>query len=193
MPPAVLELAETIAIASEELGIKTAIIGAMALAAHNYVRGTADVDLATSVDPGRDLGRLQRKLESMGLRTKLNMPDADDALGGLLRVWENADEEGDPVDPVDVVNFHNPHRRTLNPGNDAINEAVQLEKTSHLRYARLPELVALKLYAGSRRDQADVVELLARNPDADIDQIRSVCRRFGFADVFEQLLEESKG
>lgn len=191
-PP--LELAERIARAAQELGIETALIGAIALAAHNYVRGTMDVDFATTVDPGVDLRRLQAKLDSMGLQTKLNMPDADDALGGLLRVWHAEDEEGDPVDPVDVVNFFNPYRPGgRNPGADAVRNAHRLEKGSSLRYVRLPELIALKLYAGGRRDLADVVELLVRNPEADLPAIRTVCAQYGFAEQLEELVQEAAG
>lgn len=187
-----LDLAETIAKVAGELGIDTAIIGAMALAAHNYVRGTADVAFATCVDPRSELPRLQAKLESLGLRTKLNMPDADDPIGGLLRVWEGADEDGDPIDPVDIVNFFNPFRPSPNPGGDTIREAIRLDATSSLRYARMAELIALKLYAGSRRDQADVVELLTRNPDAAIAEIRGVCARYSCEHVFDELLAEAR-
>jgi hypothetical protein len=190
----VLELAEKIAEVAEDLGIQTALIGAVALAAHNYVRGTVDVDLATHVDPGRELRRLQQRLESIGLHTRLNLPDEDDHLGGLLRVWQTEDEDGDPIEPVDVVNFFNPHRPAgINPGAVAIREAVTLDRVGRLRYVRLPELIALKLYAGSRRDQADVVELLVNNPDADLSVVRSVCRDFGFEQLLEELVREAKG
>lgn len=188
-----LDLAERIAEAADALGIQTALIGAMALAAHNYVRGTQDVDLATNVDPERDLQRLQRALESVGLHTKLSLPDADDPLGGVLRVWETEDAEGDPILPVDLINFSNPHRPVDNPGAEAIRTAIRLDETSSLRYARLPELIALKLYAGSRRDHADVVEVLARNPDVDIVEVRSVCQRFECGDVLDALVAEAQG
>ena len=88
-----IELAERIASVAADLNIPTALIGAMALAAHNYVRGTADIDLATAVDPNTTLRLLQNKLDSLGLRTELNLPDADDSLGGLLRVSANDAED----------------------------------------------------------------------------------------------------
>ncbi len=46
-----LALAERVAGVARDLGIETALSGASALAAHNYVRGTIDLDFATSVDP----------------------------------------------------------------------------------------------------------------------------------------------
>ena len=42
----------------------------------------------------------------------------------------------------------------------------------------LPQLVALKLYAGGLKSKADILELLTRNPEADLDEIRKVCKRY---------------
>lgn len=42
----------------------------------------------------------------------------------------------------------------------------------------LAQLVALKLYAGGLGSKADIVELLRRNPEADLDAIRAACRRY---------------
>lgn len=60
-----------------------------------------------------------------------------------------------------------------------------------LRCVRVPQLIALKLFAGGRRHQADVVELLRRNPGADRAQIRDVCARYGAADAIDELLREA--
>jgi hypothetical protein len=53
-------------------------------------------------------------------------------------------------------------------------------------------LIALKLYAGSRRDHADVVELLRKNPQADLEEIQAVCRAFGHAELLAELIREAK-
>ncbi len=58
-----IDRAEVIAQAAEELGIDVAIIGAMALAAHHYVRGTEDLDFAIHVDPRDGLARRRAALE----------------------------------------------------------------------------------------------------------------------------------
>ncbi len=47
-----------------------------------------------------------------------------------------------------------------------------------LRLVPLPQLVALKLYAGGSKSRADIVELLRRNPEADLSPIRTACRRY---------------
>lgn len=184
-----LALAERVASAARELGIETAVIGAIALAAHNYIRGTLDVDLATRVESIDELRRLQQKLESIGLSTELRTPDEADPLGGVLEVWEYADDEQIPINPVELVNFFNPYRPGTNPGTAAVRNASAIDGSS-LRYVQLADLIALKLYSGSLRDRVDVVELLTRNPDADHERIRAACAPFGLGDVLEQLLRD---
>jgi predicted nucleotidyltransferase len=189
--PATFLLAERVAEVARRLGIETAVIGAAAFAVHHYVRATKDIDLATAVDPYTELRNLERELSALGLHVERRLPDDEDALGGLLRVWEHEDEDGDPLDPVEVVNFVNPHRRVRTPAVDAIKNAMPIDDASPLRYVRLADLVALKLYAGARRDLADVVDLLVRNPDADLDEIRTTCARYGFEATLEPLIAEA--
>lgn len=188
-PP--VALAERVAEAARDLGIETALIGAGALAVHGYVRGTADLDLASAVDPYVELGRLEEALRSLGLHVKRNLPDEEDRLGGLVRVWNEEDDDGDPIDPVELVNFFNPLRPRPNPARDAIAGAARISEDTPLRCVRLPDLIALKLYAGGRSDLADVVEVLKRNPDADDEAVRTTCKRYGF-DVIDELLAEAR-
>lgn len=185
-------LAERVAKAAHQLGIDTALIGAAALAAHHYVRGTDDIDFATSVDPRTTLQELQEALVHGGLHAKLNMPDDEDVLGGVLGVWEREDAEGAPLEVVEVVNFYNPYRPRPNPAARAIRNAVPLEEGSRLRYVRLPDLVALKLYAGGRTDLADIGELLVKNPNADVAKIRETAAPYDRDDNLERLIEEAR-
>lgn len=181
-----LHLAERVARIAAEMGIATALIGATALAAHNYVRGTADIDLAAAVDPFRELRRLQERLDAEGLHAELSLPDAEDGLGGVLRIRARPDDD----ELVEVVNFLNPMNLSKNPGSEAVRTATAVAPSTPLRCATLPLLIALKLYAGSRRDQADVIELVRRNPSADLSAIREVSARYGYGDVLEELLRE---
>jgi hypothetical protein len=188
-----LKLAERVAELARELGIETALIGAAALAVHKYVRATGDLDLATHVDPGH-LRRLQDRLEATRLQCGLRMPDEEDPLGGVLEVWEHTNEDGDPIDSIEIVNFVNPYRPgRVTPAADAIRDAQPVDAASALRCVQLPDLIALKLYAGGLRDRADVAELLARNPDADLEAIRATCRRHALDATLEQLIAEARG
>jgi hypothetical protein len=183
-----VEFAERVANIALRLNIETALIGAYALAAYHYVRGSSDIDLATNVQL-HELQSLKRALEDVGLHTKLNTPDDQDPLGGVLVIWERANDEGEPIDPVEVVNYYNPYRPQRTPARDAIKNAISLAEKPGLRYPRLSDLIALKLYAGSRGDEADVVELLVRNPGADLDEVRATCKRYGFVRIDELILE----
>jgi hypothetical protein len=188
-----IELAEQVARVAAELGISTALIGAAAMAVHGYLRATAAIDLGVSVtDPSGQLGELEARLTAAGLQCRLLLPDHDDALGGVLRVWQEVDEDGDPVDFVEVINFFNPHRPGRpNPFREAATRATPVGERA-FRVVTLPDLILLKLSGGSRRDLADVVDLLFVNSDADVDTIRALCGRFGHAELIDTLIAEAR-
>jgi len=189
--PQPFELAERVAEIARSRGIETALIGASALAIHGYVRGTADIDFASAVNPFQQLPPLRDALEEAGLHARLSLPDDDDPLGGVLRVWREEDDDGDPIEPVDIVNLDNPHRPLRLPARELIRDAIPIAERPALRYVRLPHLIVLKLYAGDRRDLADVVEVLAHNPDADLEEIRQLCQRCGL-DQIDELIAEAQ-
>jgi hypothetical protein len=92
-------------------GIKTAIIGAIAVAVHGYPRSTHDLDLAAAADLGALRGAA-KDLEARGCVVTFGEPDFDDPLGGVLTI-----SRGD-ADPVQIVNYANPFR----PGTGALAE-----------------------------------------------------------------------
>ncbi len=189
-PAASLALAEQVAEAAQRIGFDTALIGAAALAVHRYTRGTEDIDLAAVVDPHVQLNALERALASAGLMTCLRLPDDEVPLGGVLVVWASVDEAGEPVDGVEVVNFHNPGRIVITPAPAAIARSERLPD-SPLRCVTLEDLVALKLYAGGLSDHADIVQLLAHNPDADLEAIRAAAAPFDVGGQLEALIDQA--
>ncbi len=165
--------------------IPAAVIGAVALAAHGYPRATRDFDLATNVDPFPTFRRLEEVLRREGFE----VPDADDSLGGVLRV------KGDNFERVEVVNFYNPWpgaRDGTVLAREALREArMPLSPESPLRVVSLTHLIALKLYAGGGKSKGDVVELLERNREhLDLAGLRDVCNRHGLGPALEPLLQE---
>jgi hypothetical protein len=186
-PVATLALAERVAAASRRLGFETVLIGAGALAVHRYTRGTEDIDLGCAVDPRTQLVALQRTLEAEGLETTLRFPDDIDPLGGVLLVFGSRDAEGEVVDRIDVVNFRNPANASPTPAIAAIARARPLPGSA-LRCVTLEDLVALKCYAGGLSDLADIERLLAVNPEADLEAIRSVAAPFDRAGQLDALL-----
>jgi len=186
-PVASFALAERVAFEARQLGFETALIGAAALAVHRYTRGTEDIDLGVVVDPWSQLTALEQAMAAAGLHTVLRMPDNEDPLGGVLVVWRTEDAFGDPEDVVEVVNFRNPLRPVATPAATAIARAEPLAET-HLRCVTLVDLVALKLYAGGLSDLADIVQLLAHNPEVDLTELRATAAGFDADDQLETLI-----
>ncbi len=188
-PSKTLAVAEQVSQAAARLGIPTALIGAAALAVHGYVRGTDYLELAIAV-PLDGLRQLLAVSKAAGLGAELRLPVDEDRLGGVLVVWASEDDEGNPTDVVQVVNFLHPQSQKTNPAAEAIARAVPLDGL-HLSCVAMADLVALKLYAGSRSDLADIVELLAHNADTDLDVLRSIVGRFDHADRLDDLVAEA--
>lgn len=185
-----IELAERVARIADALGIHTAVIGGYALAIHHFARATYDLDLGTSTQLD-DVRRLRAAVEAEGLSCHLETPDDQDDLGGKLTIWVNTDEDGDPIDEVDVVNFFNVHRPRRNPAAEAIRNSLPVADGSALRYPTLHDLIALKVDAGGPKDHGDVIELLRQNRDADIETIRATCKKYGL-DKIDELIEHAR-
>ena len=64
-----------------------------------------------------------------------------------------------------------------------------LRHGSSLKLTPLPQLVALKLYAGGLKSKADIFELLLRNPDADLNDIIATCQRYRLHGLEEIIAE----
>ena len=173
---ATVDLAKRVAAEATAVGIPTALIGAMALATHGYVRATDDIDLGACTTFAPALQTLRDRLSNLGLTVTLRAPDDDDPLDGVLVVEERASL-------VEVVNIGQ-----VRLGRAAIDNAEDLE--DGLRCVRVPELVALKLYAGDRRSKTDIHALLDANPGIDLEEITRTCRALGFAKDWAQLLAD---
>ena len=175
-----LSHAEAVVRLAGTLGHDLLVIGAAALAGHRYVRLTNDLDLGGNLSPA-DLRRVATALRQNGYSVELREADADDPLGGVL------DIKGD-FGQIQVISFYDRFPAVIA---DALQEKpLPVGKHSPLRIIPLPHLVVLKLYAGSLKSMADIVEVLAANPDADLDAIAALCRKYrisGFERVREEL------
>jgi hypothetical protein len=175
-----LSAAERVAALLEKRNISAVVIGAIALAAHRYVRHTEDIDLGVDATVGQ-LRTLLSDLRSEGFEAVLHEPDADDPLGGLIDV-------SGPFGLVQIVSFANRFPAAIHDALDA--EPARIRPGSALRLTPIPQLVALKLYAGGSQSKADIVELLRRNPDCDLEEIKQTCARYrlrGLEAVIEEL------
>jgi len=180
-----LEVAIVVAKTLHSRGVETAVIGAVAAAVRNYPRATQDLDLATFTVPSPTLGWVRDDLKAQGFEAELTLPDADDPLGGVLRIT------GAGFGLIEVVNFYNPMGKIAEVGRLAIDEA-EPNVLGTLAVVRLPHLIALKLYAATgivSKAHLDVMELLDRNPEIDIAALRELCERLGLGRELEAVLE----
>lgn len=59
-----------------------------------------------------------------------------------------------------------------------------------MRLVPITQLIALKLYAGGHKSKADIVELLARNPDLDMAELHMYCARYRLSGLDELIAED---
>ena len=175
-----LSAAERIVILLQGRNVPAVVIGAIALAAHRYVRHTEDIDLGVDATVGQ-LRTLLSDLRTEGFDAVLHEPDADDPLGGVIDV-------SGPFGLVQIVSFADRFPAAIRDALDTGTTSIR--PGSPLKLIPIPQLVALKLYAGGSKSKADIVELLRRNPDCNLDVIRQTCARYrlrGLDAVLEEL------
>lgn len=80
-PEEIIQAAEEIAGILELRGVGAVVIGAVALAAHGYVRFTQDLDLGVNTDLST-LRSAAREEQGAGFAVVLREPDGQDPLGG---------------------------------------------------------------------------------------------------------------
>lgn len=178
---AILQAAEEVVGILKQHRVDAVVIGAVALAAHHYVRQTDDVDLGVNADLPT-LRTLVEALRRNGFAADLREPDATDPLGGVIDVTG-------PFGLLQIVSYADRFPAVIE---DAVHRAKLVVRAgSPLRLVPLPHLIALKLYAGGYKSKADIVELLAHNPDADLDEIRTLCRRYRLRGLEELIAEAS--
>lgn len=161
--------------------IDAIVIGAVALAAHHYVRQTEDIDLGINTNLA-SLRSVVKSLNASGYQAVLREPDLHDPLGGVIDV-------NGPFGLIQIVNYGERFPAVID---DAFKEAsMSVRKGSQLKIVPLPYLIALKLYAGGYKSKADIIELIQRNPDLDLDAVRLLCQKYRLTGL-KDLISESE-
>ena len=172
---AILRAAEDVVAILQRHRMDAVVIGAVALAAYQYVRQTEDLDLGINADLPA-LRTVAASLRESGYTVELREPDGADPLGGVIGLLQ-------------IVNFGDRFPAVIE---DALRmSTLVVREGSSLKLVPIPQLIALKLYAGGYKSKADIVELLVRNPDLDLSEIRSVCQRYRLAGI-DELIEEAR-
>jgi len=175
-----LQVAERIAALLAERNLPAVVIGAVALAAHGYVRFTEDIDVGVNADL-KQMRNITEALRHQGYSVEFHEPDGDDPLGGVIDV-------SGPFGLVQIISFED--RFPIIIRDALLGEDIRVSPGSSLRIAPIPQLVALKLYAGGLASYADILELLRRNPQVDLKELQDTCRRYrlqGLNKIIEEL------
>ena len=179
---AILHAAEEVVGILKRHRIDAVVIGAVALAAYHYVRQTEDIDLGVNADLPM-LRMLTAAIRQAGFTAELREPDDDDPLGGVIDVSGS-------FGLLQIISYADRFPAVIE---DAVRlSTLVVRDNSPLRIVPIPHLVALKLYAGGYKSKADIVELLSRNPDLDLNEIRDVCEQYRLKGI-DELLAEAAG
>lgn len=160
--------------------VDAVVIGAVALAAHQYVRLTDDLDLAVNADLGH-MRLLVEALHQAGHQAEFREPGGQDPLGDVIDVIG-------PFGQLQIISFADRFPAVID---DAVKSStLRVRSGSALRLVPIPHLVALKLYAGGLKSKVDIVELLSRNPQVVLKEIQSLCDHYrlkGFPEILREL------
>jgi len=169
------QLAEATA-ALQQAGIEFALIGGLALAPHNVVRATQDVDLLVDQNQADAIEKL---LVDLGYERLHRSDDAANYQRGSQR--------------LDLLYAHRPTARRL------LSQAATLTTPfGTLRTISAEGLIGLKLQAlvndpGRTQDLEDIRQLLRRNRDTlDLDEVRAYFGLFDRESQFDELLREAR-
>jgi hypothetical protein len=179
-PDALLCAAETVEGILREHKIDSVVIGAVALAAYHYVRQTEDLDFGINASLTK-MRQLTEAFLSAGFEADLREPDTEDPLGGVIDVRGS-------FGLVQIVNFQDRFPVVID---DAVRASTLVAREgSALRLVPIPHLIALKLYAGGYQSKADIIELITRNPELDLEEVRKLCTRYRLSGI-DELIEEA--
>jgi Uncharacterised nucleotidyltransferase len=160
--------------AFDQCSTKPALIGGLALAAHNYVRATQDIDFLADA---ADADRLHAALLNLGYRCVHRSDDAANYVRG---------DEG-----LDFLYAHRPAAREL------LKAATERETAfGRLRVVSAEGLIGFKLQAvvnnpKRTRDLDDIRQLLRNNRDAlNMDEVRNYFSLFGRESFLDEVLAE---
>jgi hypothetical protein len=176
----ILHTAEQVSALLAKSGIPSFVIGAVALAAHRYIRFTQDLDLAVDADV-----ELMRKITSdlylAGYEAVFYEPDATDPLGGVIDI-------SGAFGLVQIISFSD--RFPIVIHESLAEREIFMHSGSSLRVMPIPQLIALKLYAGGHKAKSDIIELLKRNPGYDRAEITQTMKRYrlrGIAAIWKEM------
>lgn len=149
-------------------GVRYAVIGAMAAAAHGVVRASLDADAIVALQV-REAQALRESLVGDGYDVALRSGDVDDPIPGLIEI---RDRYGNRVDLLLGLRGMDPEllSRTLPVRLGGVELAIVGRE----------DFIAMKAYAGGPVDLADARAVIDLGRDSlDAELLRRLAQRFG--------------
>lgn len=159
------------------LNVPYAVVGAFAASFYGVIRASVDVDAVISLEAGRiDIETLIAALEKIGLQSRFRKGDLKDPVGAVLNVGDAFENR------VDLI-------MNIRGMKDAcFARAVQVEfMQTKIQLVGVEDFIAMKLFAGGRKDLSDVAGVLEVSTEL-IDQqlLRELAVHYG-EDCLQQL------
>lgn len=149
-PPSMEEILSKLVDLMDRIGVRSALIGGLAVATWGSPRATEDIDLLAEMTPSSEL---EGALQAEGWRLSWHRGGSDDPIPLLLRLkWAH----GGPG--VEVICATQPWERGM------LGRAIRivLPGGSRVPIVAPADLIVLKLLAGGPQDLIDVADLLSR-------------------------------
>jgi hypothetical protein len=169
-----VSLLEQVTAALDRADVRYALAGAGALAVHGIARSTFDLDLFTTNTAALNPETWSAFLPGSGVQLDIRRGDADDPLGGVVRLGAAGQRD------VDVVVGRWPWQtEVVDRARPVTTSGIQLPVVG------ASDLILLKLYAGGSQDCWDIEQLLAggfrrtlvEEVNARIERLPAECRR----------------
>jgi hypothetical protein len=161
----------------QELGVPSAIVGALAVSYYGVPRSTVDADAAIWLQgTGKNANDIQGAMVDAGYEARLSRGESDDPISAVLII---EDSLGNAVDLLIGV-------RGMDP--NAVERCLTTPMlNSIVRVIGAEDLIAMKLFAGGPQDVMDVRGILqVWRERLDRNLLKKVTRLYG-ADVLETL------
>jgi hypothetical protein len=152
----------------------SALIGALAVAAHGYVRATDDIDFLSSVAAKE----VQASLGRGGITARIRRGDAFEGDIASVVYGEHAGISFEVISPPVPIDW----KRTI---------ALEVEPGFLLRVVDLDTLVGLKVRAAGPQDLIDVVHLVRLHPEIRT-KAMALAEAYGVRQRFEAWLNDPR-
>lgn len=172
-PPSFEEILSRLVVLLDRMGIRSALIGGLAVAAWGSPRSTEDIDLLAEVTSSAET---ERTLLAEGWNVSWHRGGLDDPIPLLLRLqWAHGGPE------IEVICATRPWERAM------LGRAVRVVLPGGFRVPVVApaDLITLKLKAGGPQDLIDVADLLTRC--GALPELEGLAADLGVLDLLQQV------